>query len=374
MEFKENLAKSLLLLHDLIVSFLILYLTIYIKGILGEFGIFYIKPSTADYFSQIWWAPLFLIFMFFTKFLYSKRLSFWDEAKEIVICAFFTTLLCFSVIYLKKMINFPRSILIIYFFFIIFILPISRNLFKLFLYKIKIYCKDIIILGAGVGGKTVAKGLIEDRELGFRLIGFLDDNKVGQEIKINGHKYYVLDKIKNFKRIIKEKKIDSVVIAMPSVGRERLTELAADVQCVVRKLYIVPEMRGVSISNSELYHLFDEQLFLLGINNNLQSLRNRILKGLFDTTLAIFLIPILIPFILIIGILIKLDSKGSIFYTHIRVGKNGKKIKLYKFRTMYDNSEDILKKILEQDEKARREWESTFKLKMIQESQELVNS
>ncbi len=363
MKFKDTLAKSLLLLHDLAISFLVLYLSIYIKSILGKFSIFYIRPPTDNYFNQIWWAPLFLIFIFFIKCLYGKRLSFWSETREIVLCAFFTILLCSSLIYLKKMINFPRSILILYFILTIFILPITRYLFKLFLYKIGIYCKNIIILGAGVAGKMVAKGLIDDRELGFKIIGFLDDNKLGEDIKINGDKYNVLGKIKDFKRIITEKNIDSVVIAMPSIGRERLAELAADIQRFVRILYIVPEMRGVSISNSELYHLFDEQLFLLKINNNLQSLKNKIVKKLFDLVFAICLLPILIPLIFIIGVLIKLDSEGNIFFSHTRVGKNGKKIRIYKFRTMYKDAQQRLKKILEQDERARKEWESTFKLK-----------
>ncbi|GAB6162664.1 undecaprenyl-phosphate galactose phosphotransferase WbaP [Desulfothermus naphthae] len=363
MKFKDLIGRGLLLLHDFAISYLVLNFSIYLKNILGEFGVFNVKPGVNDYFSQIWWVSFFLILMFFIKGLYCKRLPFWTETREIVLSVFFTILLCFSVIYLKKTINFPRAILILYFFFIIFILPISRYFFKLFLCKISIYSKDVIILGAGVAGKTVVQGLLYNRELGFNVIGFLDDNKLGKYITINGNKYNVLGKIRDFKKIIKEKNIDSVVIAMPSLGRERLAELAAEVQCFVRRLYIVPEMRGISISNSELYHLFEEQLFLLKINNNLQSLKNKMVKRLFDLTMGICLLPFLIPLILIIGVMIKLDSEGNVFFSHTRVGKKGKKIKVLKFRTMYKDAQDRLKKILEEDERARREWESTFKLK-----------
>ena len=59
--------------------------------------------------------------------------------------------------------------------------------------------------------------------------------------------------------------------------------------------------------------------------------------------------------------MIKLDSKGNIIYKHKRIGKNGKYIYLYKFRTMYTNSKEILEEILK-DSKVKEEWENNFKL------------
>ena len=65
------------------------------------------------------------------------------------------------------------------------------------------------------------------------------------------------------------------------------------------------------------------------------------IKRLFDTTFSFFGLIILSPFLLIITILIKIDSKGPIFYKGIRVGKNGKTFKQYKFRTMIKNAEKL---------------------------------
>ena len=58
------------------------------------------------------------------------------------------------------------------------------------------------------------------------------------------------------------------------------------------------------------------------------------LKRIFDITLSLFGLIILLPFILIIAILIKIDSKGSVFFKQIRVTKNGKEFKIFKYRTM----------------------------------------
>ena len=58
------------------------------------------------------------------------------------------------------------------------------------------------------------------------------------------------------------------------------------------------------------------------------------LKRIFDITLSLFGLIILLPFMLIIVILIKIDSKGPVFFKQIRVTKNGKEFKIFKYRTM----------------------------------------
>lgn len=85
------------------------------------------------------------------------------------------------------------------------------------------------------------------------------------------------------------------------------------------------------------------------------------LKRLFDIILTSIALIVLSPIFIIIAILIKNDSKGSVLYRHKRIGKNGKYIYLYKFRSMYSDSKERLEKLLE-NPKIRKEWEENFKL------------
>lgn len=85
----------------------------------------------------------------------------------------------------------------------------------------------------------------------------------------------------------------------------------------------------------------------------------RFLKRLFDFIVSLVLSIILIPFFAIIAILIKLDSKGPVFYTHKRVGRNGKPLYLYKFRTMVDKADTMIDSFTEEQKK---EWKENFKL------------
>jgi undecaprenyl-phosphate galactose phosphotransferase len=75
------------------------------------------------------------------------------------------------------------------------------------------------------------------------------------------------------------------------------------------------------------------------------------------------MLPILLPTILIIGVLIKLDSRGPIFYTQERIGKNGKKFKVIKFRSMYTNADELLKEFLGKNPELKQEYETFRKLK-----------
>lgn len=66
-----------------------------------------------------------------------------------------------------------------------------------------------------------------------------------------------------------------------------------------------------------------------------------VIKRIFDFALSLISLIILLPILLIISIIIKLDSKGPVFFKQERLGKNGKVFLIYKFRTMVDNAEDI---------------------------------
>lgn len=82
-------------------------------------------------------------------------------------------------------------------------------------------------------------------------------------------------------------------------------------------------------------------------------------KRSFDIISASIGILFLLPLFIVLAILVKLDSKGPIFFSHKRIGKNGKIIGIYKFRSMVSNSEEIFKNFTEEQNK---EFEKNFKL------------
>ena len=87
----------------------------------------------------------------------------------------------------------------------------------------------------------------------------------------------------------------------------------------------------------------------------------KLIKRMFDISASFLAIILFSPIFLLIVLLIKIDSKGNVIYKHKRIGKNGKYIYLYKFRSMYIDSQERLEELLK-DPKIKKEWEENFKL------------
>ena len=84
-------------------------------------------------------------------------------------------------------------------------------------------------------------------------------------------------------------------------------------------------------------------------------------KRILDVVISSLALIVLSPLFLIIAVLIKLESKGPVFFGHRRIGKDGKEIKILKFRTMVDNAEDLIKKFTpEQMEEFKKNFKSTL--------------
>lgn len=100
---------------------------------------------------------------------------------------------------------------------------------------------------------------------------------------------------------------------------------------------------------------YSEQIKKVGIYS-------KYIKRGIDIFLSVIGLILLSPIFGFIAIAIKLDSKGSVFYKHKRIGKDGEIIYLYKFRSMYTDSKERLEMLLKNPD-IRKEWEENFKLK-----------
>lgn len=104
-------------------------------------------------------------------------------------------------------------------------------------------------------------------------------------------------------------------------------------------------------------------MILLGIKNNLAKKTNRRIKRLFDLLVGLIICILILPILIIVSIAIKLDSKGPVFFNAKRIGKNGKLFKCYKFRSMHQNADELLKQYLNKNPEQRVEWNKFQKLK-----------
>ncbi|WP_086544557.1 undecaprenyl-phosphate galactose phosphotransferase WbaP, partial [Klebsiella pneumoniae] len=129
-----------------------------------------------------------------------------------------------------------------------------------------------------------------------------------------------------------------------------------------RYVSVIPTLRGMPLDSTDMSFIFSHEVMIFRVQHNLAKWSSRVLKRLFDIVGSLVILSILSPALLYISRKVKQDG-GPAIYGHERIGKGGKSFKCLKFRSMIINSKEVLEELLAKDEDARREWESTFKLK-----------
>lgn len=362
-KLKSKVEILILFLIDLLSLFLIFKLSYFTRiALLPKFFDFF--PEKIPHFKPEYIILIFFIWIFFIIYegLYSLQITFWDEVKSLWKVSIFSTITIFIFISLTKTYSyFSRTFILLMGFYGIFLFPLIRLSIKQILRKLGFLKRKVLVLGAGKTGELIAKILKKERNYGYEIVGFLDDDpkKVGKSL--NGVKIHF--GVENAIRYVKRAKIKDIFIAMPGAGKEKIQKLVNQLQYEVEKIFVIPDLFDISVLGTRLHTFFGSNIFALEVQNNLEKPLNIFVKRTIDYFgTIVFLIILAIP-MFIIALLIKLESRGPIIFSQKRVGKGGKKFRCYKFRTMYEDAEERLKKLLAEDEFARREWETYYKLK-----------
>jgi Undecaprenyl-phosphate galactose phosphotransferase WbaP len=314
------------------------------------------------HFVSFWWMPAVFLFFIFYENLYHSNLPFWDEAKLMVKAVSLAVVALMVVVTLGRMSDIVSRIVIVgLWVFSLFTFPLARFWGKKSMFSSGVWKERVIILGAGNAGRLVASGLQRESHMGYDVVGFLDDDEKKLGMTVGGKK--VMGELRDFQKFMKDYEINTAIIAMPSLPPEKLSSLVADVQNYAVNTMVIPQLKGIALLNTDLFHLFTEEMFVMNIRNNLKSPANRFIKRLFDLVVGVTFLPFLMIFIAFTGLLIRLESRGPAIYAHDRVGRNGKIFRCYKFRTMREDAEQRLKHVLEQNEDLRVEWENNWKLR-----------
>lgn len=155
----------------------------------------------------------------------------------------------------------------------------------------------------------------------------------------------------------------SMVILCPDEFSDKfIKEVVYKVRSSGARFAIVPPTNGFSLYGLQTQFFFGHKIVLLESRVTLQTPTGKALKYMTDKIGAFFAIVLLSPFFIILALRIRKDG-GPAFYSQVRVGKDGKPFKCWKFRSMIVNSDEALKKHLAENAEAAAEYERDFKLK-----------
>lgn len=128
-----------------------------------------------------------------------------------------------------------------------------------------------------------------------------------------------------------------------------------------------PASRTIAIPGAYSYTATDTASGTCAPNSSAGALPSRLLryrsKRIIDIVLIVLSLPISLPILGLLSLIVLLSTPGPIFYSHRRIGRNGDFFSMWKFRTMCENSAEVLEYYLARHPQARSEWARTHKLR-----------
>jgi Undecaprenyl-phosphate glucose phosphotransferase len=196
--------------------------------------------------------------------------------------------------------------------------------------------KRVLIVGSGELGRMVADKVLQHRELGFKVIGFLDDRANGDHIGYRG--LPLLGTLTEADEIIRVERIDHVYVALPLEEHVKMLGIVEATNREGVEVHVVPDLLQFIALRARLENL--DGVPIISLNDVPLRGFNSVLKRAIDIGIsAVTLLSMSIPF-LVIAALVRRTSPGSIFYKQERMGLDGKGFQVYKFRSMYQGAED----------------------------------
>jgi putative colanic acid biosynthesis UDP-glucose lipid carrier transferase len=220
------------------------------------------------------------------------------------------------------------------FFLVTFFKYIIRKTFHRILQKGE-HLNRILLIGSTAAAKDFYETINHHYYYGYKCIGFLDD----ENNNMNGCKH--LGSIDSLSDILSQEHVDEVILALPNSEHETIKASIATCDFHGKRMRIIPDLHLYASSNIQI-----NTIGLLPVIN-LRSLpldkwENKALKRVFDILFSIsFFILLGWWFMPFIALLIKISSKGPIYFKQERWGLNNNKIICYKFRTMYNGSPEM---------------------------------
>lgn len=324
---KDIFAKLIFVLLDSIIIVFAIYLAFHFResiSLLDKHNI-----TLATYFK---FYPIYIITiaLFAYEGIYTYRYDFWHESRLVIKAILFATILVFAYLAMTKSIeNYSRIVIGVAFVLMTFFIPLSKNIIKKILFKVGIWKKKTEIYGKDP---------------------FLTE-------EIYGNPYL------GYSRPDNGESLSSVFVNSKGWDIHTLKQLLSSQVKQKDEVIFIPLIDEYDLTHSHIYELSNTRTNLIVYKNRLNSRYRRIVQWIFNYTLALILLLPLLVIILIFATLIKLESKGPIFFIHHRIGQNGKVIPTIKFRSMFHDAKIRLEKLLKEDTTIKTEWEQNYKLK-----------
>jgi Undecaprenyl-phosphate galactose phosphotransferase WbaP len=248
-----------------------------------------------------------------------------------------------------------RGVLLTTLVFALLLPPLAEAAVRKMLVRRGRYGVPVIMLGCGEIGRVLARTLLAEPELGLTPVAFLDNraetwNGFVEGVPVLGP----LGLAPDF-----ERRAQAAILVLADLGKEDVPALLHELN--FPRVIVVPDLGGIAtlwVSARNLGGCLG-----LEVKKNLLLRRNHALKRLMDRAVALPLFALSLPVIAMAAVWIKLTSRGPALHRQMREGLGGRRIPVWKLRTMLTGGDRILDQWLDQHPEDALHWKRYFKLR-----------
>ena len=307
-------------------------------------------------------GTLYFLFMFIYGHYSLKTCLIWNEIKQLVKTSF-----CFFIallVLVPKSYGYDRRIHLTVMVVAMFIISLLASRFLRIAFR-EIFARKTLVIGTGYEAARLGKISNNNRFALTSVKGYVDVNNTKdlfgfkQENIIKRSRVYDYD---NLNEAIKNNEIEQIIIALPEANQQVIDKVMSDIYGKVASVKYLPNVNGTMTFSSEVQD-FDGQL-LIATSNDTIGILDKFIKRFIDILAGIVGVITLLPLMVYVKYkYVKSGDYDNIMFSQYRIGKNGKLIKIYKFRSMIPNAEKELERLMKEDPKIKEEYLTNKKLK-----------
>lgn len=268
---------------------------------------------------------------------------------SVIKASFITLVISGFITYIFKLQSIGRGFMVLVFGVITLLLSAEKIIlikFFRFIRKKGFNYRNILLIGTGKRAQRFIDLVHQHAEWGLRIVGLVDYDEAKKGKIVKGYK--VLGSFKDIPDIIHNNVIDEVVFVVPRSQLNEIEDIIYFCEEEGLKVNIAVDLFELKISKAKQTAL--SEMPLITFESTPDKIWALLIKRIIDISVSGVALILLSPLFLIISILIKLTSKGPVFFKQVRVGLNGRRFILYKFRTMVEDAEERLKSLLKYNE------------------------
>ncbi len=303
-------------------------------------------------FSLLFTALMLLAFQIDGVYQYWRRRAWLDQVQSIINAAVQSVVALFAATFFLDIfwpLQYSRALFLQAGLIIVVLLSLARLAQKWIenrLYTRGVGVNRVIIVGAGEVGRTVMRTVVARPELGYRIVGFVDDDPKKGETDIG--RFKALGSLENLACLIEQEAINEVIVTLPWMYHRKIMGIVRACERYEVDVRIVPDLFQMSLSQVDVGDLGGVPL--IGVRKVGFERRARLIKRAVDILGSVILLTLGAPFLALIALAVRLDSPGPVVFRQTRVGTGGKLFEIYKFRSMHEGAEEELEQLREMNE------------------------